>query len=313
MAFYDENRQGGVVRYGQGGQLPQAPARPNPNQNAYNLAYAAYGAPQQAYANYQQQLLNRQLGLSDANYQNQLGYLGQDRRLQQEAYGLQDQDRQLQSQDFNRQGRYLDEDLQRAFRDLNLDIADFNRLAPLYSQRDALQEQLYGLQEGQINESANRQQRAQISNATARGALGSVGFGTAMNDISEDKAGALEALGINRSQYGLNAKERQAQLESDAQRFRLRGDDTYKNYNRNVENLNAAIERFNQQTKQLGLSRREAESRIDRAIEQLGISNLANREEILAAMFQTDMAAMQRIPMDVLNAVRQLSGIPGVG
>jgi hypothetical protein len=174
---------------------------------------------------------------------------------------LQDQLNQLWAGN-SLQGQQLQQQNQFSLQNLGLDQSQLGiqqgalgRQNALLPQQYALQTQGFDLSQQGIQNSAAQQTRGLNSAQTARGAYTSIGANQGRQDIQTQLQQNLANLGLQRQGAALNYKEQQAQ-NADSQK------------------------QLDIQSKRLGISKDELNSRLQNALQQLGISGQINADQM---------------------------------
>lgn len=198
-----------------------AEARPNPG-NIANLISSMYGPQDQALQGSQQSLLN-QLGLANAQYDTQSGYLNQSYGLDQRNLGL------------DRQGLGID----RAA--IARQLADTIQQEEIIRGLDANSRKALGLQYDQ-------DQRQERSDATSRGAFTTPGTRQNLKDLFGGLMLGNERLDLGFKNDMLDLRSRRASLRDQRKQLDLQG----QRYNLSGDQLRNQL---SQALDQLGLSR----------------------------------------------------------
>lgn len=240
------------------------------------------------YLNDQQSILMRQLGLKDEEIRSKQEAIARQRPLQGQMADL--QRREFETQE----------------------AALLRQMQGLEGQR-GLEQQLWGLERQQLGEekeqdiyAAMRARQAAESEAVVRGALESVGYGRNLDDVAKQLAWELAdidrrytAQGIKENRYDLNYQEQQAQLRDaysqvkdvDRQRY-------YLQYHENLAQLddeNYQLELLGQAN---GMSKEDAELKLQYALDKLEISKAVSVTDIARA--RADLEAGRFNPLQSL-------------
>jgi len=175
--------------------------------------------------------------------------------------GNQDIQQQMQAQ---LQGQNLQQESGFSLANLGLDVNQLGVQQGTLTRQEALLPQQYGLQTQGFDLSQQAAQYGAMQNmrnlnssATASGAFTAAGTNASRGDINEQLQNTLANLGLQRQGAALNFEESKAQ-QQDAQK------------------------QLDIQSKRLGISGDEIKSRLDNALQQLGISSQISSEQILA-------------------------------
>lgn len=241
-----------------GGMLPPLGGAPGPTpeqqsmQQGLDLA-TGLGAPQMAGLQQQQGQLQGQLGTTQAGYDLARQAAMNDAAVQTAKINLGPQYDAIARQGNLRQIA-------------GLDTADNIAFRMLGNQFQGLD-----LQKLQSWQGAGRAQWTNRSDATAKGAVGSVGYNKRMTNIQQDLANQLQGIEINRSQDTLQAQ--QGQNDRREQQAKLR-------------DANAVLD---VKAKEYGLDRQAVQTNLQNGLARLGIENNVSVNQILDMMSSNDI------------------------
>lgn len=139
----------------------------------------------------------------------------------------------------------------------------------------------YGLTEQGLNLQRGQQERGIVSSATSAGAIGSPGLGQGLRDIA--------------AQFGLGMDELS---------LRERGDTLQ--YNQSKANIADSNKQLDIQAQQIGLSRDQLKTELERGMERLGLSTTMSVADLMSK-FNSSNIQDQVVAMQVYNAAIQNS------
>jgi hypothetical protein len=225
--------------------------------------------------------------LGNVNTQNQVNYAVGSGQLQQ---GYLQGEAGFQQQGLNLQGA-----------DLQTQIAALQRQFGLLPQYNTLQQQLFGLQGGSLQE---QEQKARIAEAEQKKGL----MGSAAASGSVTTEGTRQGLGDieQQLQFALQDIDRsRQQLDISKQQYGL-------GYNEKVANLQDQQKYLDTQSKRLGISQEELQFRLQKSLDQLGLSTQLNVSDLLAAGADLNNG-LYSPAQSLLSSVFAGAGIPGYG
>lgn len=233
-------------------------------------------AGQQAVTNAGNAQTTNQINYTLGSGQLQQGYLTGEAGFQQAGLGLQGQD-------------------------LATQIAALQRQFGLLPQYNSLQQQLFGLQGGSLQEQEDKARRAAAEQKTslmgseaAAGAVTSEGSKRGQADIEQQLTWALQD--IDRSRQQLDISKQQYGL----------------GYNEKVANLQDQQKYLDTQSKRLGISQEELQFRLQKSLDQLGLSTQINVSDLLQAGSDLNNG-LYSPAQQLLSSVFAGAGIPGYG
>lgn len=166
---------------------------------------------------------------------------------------------------------------------LGINEAALDRQSALLPQQFALQNQGFDLQGEQANYGAGVSRRGLDNNYAARGAFTSEGANQGRGDIQSQLDFSLRGIGLNREGARLSHEEQMAQL----------GD---------------AKKQLSLSSQQLGLNGQEIKSRLQNALQQIGISSMMSVDQLLSEMYKVQQGQISPIS-GLFGDIYALSGV----
>lgn len=279
--------------------------------NPYQQAMAGYGAPAIANADLQLAQLRERLGLANANTQVQTGYLNQQQGFANQRNTLDQQALAGERNDLAGRGQFLDTGYGLDKEAYELMAGSTGRRLGNLPQLQGLANQGFDIQEGDIKRQNASQLRGVKSSATSRGAMASQGYRDDVSDLTGDLNSALGGLGIDRSRSALDFKEQGAGINDEYNRGRIGFRNSENQFNYNKEQLASANRQLDIESQKLGISADETKARINNAIQQLGISGVADANAIMLEMSKIDQGLISSLPPQILQTIRAITGLSG--
>lgn len=276
---------------------------------ATSLAGAAYLNPALAGGDLQLALLRQQYGNLMANQQHQGGYLNQQRGFIDARAGLDQQGLANNRGDLDARGRYLDSQFSTDAQGNNLDLGEVFRQQQLLPEYERMANEAFGLQESDLRRLNLRALEGENSAAVAKGAIGSTGHASSVNDLNSDLRSALSGLGQEKEKTKLSFEQKRLGLQDAADKGALGYKSLENKFQYDKAQLASAQQQLDIEAKKIGINADEARARIQNAIDQLGIGTIADANAILLEMNKVDQGLLSQLPPQILAAIRQLTGL----